>query len=784
MSGLLLFAQLAVFAHGPDTATTCVPFEVTVAARAPGTVAPRITPPPSTGSLQLLRRVESTGFERDGAGRSTALTEATFTFATDGVGRVELPAFVASVGTLRASAAPSPLEAQPSGVLAPTVIVRAWLNRGAASQASDTLFVGQQVDYVVDVQLNEAARLRLRRNPTFFPPEMPGVLAYDLAAPAALTRVGRRCFETLSYRRALFPLFAGRTAIAPAALTYSLPLSTSFFSREESVELRTDTVRFVAIEVPTAKRPADFTGAVGSIGATVRLSTSQARMGDPVVLTLRLEGTGNVKLWPRPSFDVAWASIATGGERVQVDTSRAIVRGTKEFDWLLTPRRAGKQVVPALEYPYFDVGPRDYQVARTAPLSLEIAVAPLASVDSAPVARYGIRRTLRDEKGMPVPSQPWYWLLLAIAPAPAALRRLRDVTRRRSGSPSSAARLRDAARSTPLPPRDVRRLFLQAVSERVPTATRPTRADEFGRALRLAGVTERTADAAEALLTRLDEAAFSSAGHVDTAALLDAVSLVRAIDAQALPAARIAAAMRTLTIVWAFAASISAVAFALPSSANRAFQEGVQAYDQGAFTASQRHFARVVGRGPRAVDAWVNLGTAAWARGDSAAAARGWQRALRLDPLDADARERLSIVQPAVLGAHGFVPPVPVNAVALAALGAWLAAWGVLALPRSRRPRHSRALAGAAVVIATVGLAATLETRDRLDPHGLAVLRTSRLLLDAPSSATALAAGHGGETGRLGAREGAWVRLALDGDRAGWVPVAGVLLLDAPSIDD
>ena len=46
-------------------------------------------------------------------------------------------------------------------------------------------------------------------------------------------REGQRCFETLSYRRALFPLFPGETVIPPATLSYSLPLSTSFFSREE-----------------------------------------------------------------------------------------------------------------------------------------------------------------------------------------------------------------------------------------------------------------------------------------------------------------------------------------------------------------------------------------------------------------------------------------------------------------------------------------------------------------------------------------------------------------------
>jgi hypothetical protein len=128
-----------------------------------------------------------------------------------------------------------PVQVHSGEALPPTVLVRAWLDRSGRGTPADTLYVGQQVDYVVDVQLNESARQRLRRNPTFFPPEMPGVLAYDLAPPAALTRVGRRCFETLSYRRALFPMFAGRTTIAPAALTYSLPLSTSFFSREREL---------------------------------------------------------------------------------------------------------------------------------------------------------------------------------------------------------------------------------------------------------------------------------------------------------------------------------------------------------------------------------------------------------------------------------------------------------------------------------------------------------------------------------------------------------------------
>jgi hypothetical protein len=80
-------------------------------------------------------------------------------------------------------------------------------------------------------------------------------------------------------------------------------------------------------------------------------------------------------------------------------------------------------------------------------------------------------------------------------------------------------------------------------------------------------------------------------------------------------------------------------------------------------------------------------------------------------------------------------------------------------------------------------LLAAFEVQDRLDPSGLGVLRTSRVLLDAPGSQNAVASGTIGETGRLGAREGPWVRIALDGARVGWVPVSSILQMDGIPLD-
>jgi cytochrome c-type biogenesis protein CcmH/NrfG len=290
------------------------------------------------------------------------------------------------------------------------------------------------------------------------------------------------------------------------------------------------------------------------------------------------------------------------------------------------------------------------------------------------------------------------------------------------------------------------------------------------------------ADRAAALLETLDAAAYSATGTMrpDTAERVS--SVIAEIETQAIPAGSSHASRAALAL--AFVAVLGICASALPPGLEQTFKAGVEAYDHAAFTSSQALFSRVAARAPRAPDAWANLGTAAWARGDSAGAVRGWQRALRLDPLDDEARARLERVQPPVMRTPGYVPPIPVNALAITALVVWIAAWLLLLVSPALRPLRARAYAGAAMTVSAVLLLGALELHDRLDARGLAVLRDTRLLLEAPGSTVAAASGVVGETGRIGAREGAWVRIALDNARAGWVPVASVLLMDAPPADD
>ncbi len=269
------------------------------------------------------------------------------------------------------------------------------------------VYVGEQITYEVGVFLDDETRHRLRRNPEFTPPEPRAMLAYDLPTPAGPSGVrverGRR-YEVHVFQRALFPITAGLAAIPPARLSYAIPLSNSFFAREERRTARADSLTVDVLPLPTAGRPQDFRGAVGRFDISVHVDSSAARVGDPLLVGIRVRGAGNIKLLPRPALALAWAQAVASGERVSLDSSRATVSGYKEFTWLVTPRREGDVVLPALRYPYFDPAAAGYGVAVSEPRALRVRQGALASAD--PGRWWPQSVVARSPSGTPQPLLP------------------------------------------------------------------------------------------------------------------------------------------------------------------------------------------------------------------------------------------------------------------------------------------------------------------------------------------------------------------------------------------
>jgi TolA-binding protein len=693
----------------------------------------------------------------------------------------------------------------------------------------DTVYVGQQATYEMGVFISESAQARMRRNPEVVPAELRGVLAYDLGGPqslAALQVGGQRMFPHV-LQRALFPLASGLVTIPASQLTYALPRSSSYFSREESAVVRADAVTLFAKPLPTEGQPDAFSGTVGQVNLSSSVDLKSARVGETVVLTVRVGGRGNVKLWPRPTVQATSASLVPAGERIRVDTTGQYVRGTKEFDWLVTPEREGRLVIPVVKYPYFDPYAEEYRVATADSLELPVSRGQIIADNETDAERnvLPIRRTDRGELGAPLASQPLFWALIALMPVPAiVVRRKRSSAAREvvvESSPEDRAVRRTITTPTSANPTRVaaaslRRKLLDQLAERLDT-TSPMLAERrvLQQRLRRRGVTRETTRDVMSLIDELDEAAWSASGTPSAAIERDAPTwterlraLVVRVHDEAMPArtpfgeagtaspsgatraTRAPTRSPNTPVLFAALAPGALLVGGAQLLAARAdtFDAAVAQYDAGAYADASESFLALANVSPRNADAWANTGTSAWAAHDSVTAVVGWQRALRLEPTALDLRARLELHSALARDGEASVPQVGRQTPTVVALALWCTGWAVLAIVFAVARRRAggvfdeyEGLTRVMAVALLVGAAGSAfwqwQLSSQLDNPAIAVVTQFEPLRVSPSADADLRGNT--ERGdvvvraetRVDAERGeTWVSVTHSDGRLGWLP--------------
>ena len=785
---LAVAAQLAVVTRAPESAFACDAIDVTVSVQLPRHVVPRLIAP-SLRPFDVLRSTTMPRIEQRTQQRTRYVAEFRYIITTDRVGTFVLPPFEARVGSERTSSSPVTIDVRPPRTRQlPAVVARARIDTSTSlglgmTTDVDTVFVGQQATYEVAVFLNQAVRERLRRNPTFYPPEMQAMLAYDLPTPTRATRerVGSQCFDALVYRRALFPLVAGRLVIPPAQLVYSTGLSSSsLFSREESHELQTDSVTIIAVEPPSNGRPAEYVGAVGSVLLESSIDSSRIKVGEPVLMTVSVSGTGNVKLFPRPLVRIPWAGLVAADERVRVDSNTARIRGSKEFDWVITPRIAGEFDVPPLRYGYFDPSTQRYEVATVARRGVRVAPGALASADTGQAeSALAIRTQYRGNRWPPLQSQPLFWLALVLAPLPALMTTVR---RRAKGirsmiAPDPMRALVTAASREPVP---LRRQFVKAMAHRLGCSAEDfTHPGALLRALRRAGVSEETAGRAESLLRALDAAAYAGDGTLPANAARTAGAIALAVDTEALRRSELPFSVPVIVLVTI--AAVASTAMAVDPAAVE-FARGVSAYVREDFDAARKSFRAAAELTPGSSESWANYGTASWALADTSAAVNGWRHALALEPTANDLHQYVTLARSIGPSSPGWVPSLPRNAAVwlFAALwvGAWMLAWignrAAFARDLEWTRRLPMPLVGCALLIGIL----SIEIEARTAGRRIGVIRHAAALTTDPAIGMDRGPNVGtGEMVRVIGRRGAWTRVEASDDRQGWIASSQLLLI-------
>ena len=628
--------------------------------------------------------------------------------------------------------------------------------------SADTVYIGDQVDVVTAAWFPRDLRSQLRRPPTLQPPAISGVWSYPQPAPpgiAASRQIGGIWYDLFLAHQIVFPLVPGTVDVTRASLRYSVPVALQFFSQEERYTLESNAATLTVLPLPTAGRPANFSGAVGR-GLTIeRTMPASGRVGDASTVDVLVSGSGNVSLWPAP--DLRWPeSVRAYQDQVsdRIAATAGRLGGTKEFSFLAVPDSAGPLTLPRLEYVYFDLDARAYRAATAGAASVMIAPAseagtsrpqppPLMAAGTTPV----VTRLAGD-----IPPAAWYTLaflppLLFAGGRLAARRRGRRHRRMEDHRPDV---------------HDSDRRLLVALRSLVPDAESRS-GSALVMALRAAGVetavATRIAGVREAFLAARYGPGASSGPSGHAAALsAEMDELTRTLGGSARHRERRAGR-------GGVAAGMLLIVLAGGGGRAEARQTGPeQLYEAGAVRAAADGFARRAALEPAVAAHWYGLGAAQYRLGAEGRATAAWLRAARAAPRARTVRRALGLV-PApdpVSARRLWTPPVTAAELGVTALVLWLAGWGILLFSRHRRRLRGTLLVLGGGVIGAAGLALHLDQRRplaivsdagpmRLSPHG---------------RAPEVAVLGSGAAVRPQRRQGRWVLVQGPDGRGGWMP--------------
>jgi hypothetical protein len=624
--------------------------------------------------------------------------------------------------------------------------------RGKAAVAllvsADTVSVGEQVDVVTAAWFPRDLRLQLRRPPTLQPPVIDGVWSYPQAAPAGIAvsrMIGGSPYDLFVSHQVVFPLVPGAIPIPGAMLKYSTPLALQFFSQEERFALTSLPDTLMVRALPSAGRPSDFNGAVGSgLRLERRINPPTAHAGEGVAVELALTGEGNTALWPPP--EIRWPAAARAYvDRVeeQVSTTDGRLGGTKTFRYLVVPDSAGPLTLPAVNYGYYDLKDRAYRTAGVPASALPVATGgeAVASVALPPGLLPAASPALTWRIGREVPD--WVWLAIFAIPPLAVFTRGRRFHRKQRRQPQPTSGLRAAEEKLDAVVRGL-----------VPDPDHRSRPG-LAAAVRAAGADAETASRVAAVRERLLARRYGPPGPAaeDTNLIAEVEELVRRLG-DSLRGWRGRGAVVAL-LVGLFAGRL--VAQAPPP-------EGL--YEAGALRAAAEGFARRAEQEPAVAAHWYDLGAAYYRLGAKGRATAAWIRARRLEPREPTILRALRLTpSPDATSARWTWSP-PVTSEELLLLGAvgWILGWVGWVLRPRLRDRWTILLVFAAMSAAggfalrawyRRPIAIVLDqTMLRLSPHGRA------------PTVGPLEAGGAVEILR---RDRGWVLVKAAGSREGWV---------------
>ena len=261
-------------------------------------------------------------------------------------------------------------------------------------EAPEKLYVGQTKQVTLKLYVDSTVRLSdyvIEPNADGFittggPPEEPTESIEMLAN-------GRR-YRVLSWPFTITPVSSGQqdlnfqsTLIAQfpnKRNTRSSPFGRSIFddlfNRTERVNVYTTPVQVDVLPLPKEGQPESFSGAIGQFNIGVSTDAESTRVGEPIMLSLKLSGQGNFSRIQGPKLPEAEGWRSYPPESVfEADASNEL-RGAKRFDYIFVPEKAGTLELPEISFSFFDPDTQKYVELSSPAIAIDVAPSKVSAI--------------------------------------------------------------------------------------------------------------------------------------------------------------------------------------------------------------------------------------------------------------------------------------------------------------------------------------------------------------------------------------------------------------------
>src|SRR5262249_34020475 len=122
-----------------------------------------------------------------------------------------------------------------------------------------------------------------------------------------------------------------------------------------------------------ASKPTIFEGAVGeALEMTGKLDRTEVAVGDPVTLTLKVEGVGNVKTFSKPKLpELPQFKTYDSDSKTDVQAYDRVA-GSRTWEVVLVPKDQGEHDIGPIRLAYFDTREGRYRVVETKPMHVTV----------------------------------------------------------------------------------------------------------------------------------------------------------------------------------------------------------------------------------------------------------------------------------------------------------------------------------------------------------------------------------------------------------------------------